>query len=255
MHGVSSPTQHANLDKKGSKLLFQIFTEREERKAIAVATNSPFAEWEKTFGDCRLCAAIADRLTLRCTLVQTGTESYRPQATRDEREMSLTQGPFTIGLTSQDYLDDLAIRTQNEGISHLAAAALIEHEGRFLLVEAPPTADFDTAGFSWELPTGHIRARETILQGLGRILAEHYGYESVQINRYLGHTDHRHEANHDARAFIPTSSPASPTRSAGPPTWDTTGPTATTSAAPSRASTPSCGPRHRVRPYRRFEQR
>ncbi|MFF4763320.1 ATP-binding protein [Streptomyces sp. NPDC001292] len=78
---------YANLDKKGSKLLFQIFTEREERKAIAVATNSPFAEWEKTFGDRRLCAAIADRLTFRCTLIQTGTESYRLQATRDEREM------------------------------------------------------------------------------------------------------------------------------------------------------------------------
>lgn len=77
---------YANLDKKGSKLLFQIFTEREERKATAVATNSPFAEWDKTFGDRRLCAAIADRLTFRGTLMQTGTESYRLQATCDERE-------------------------------------------------------------------------------------------------------------------------------------------------------------------------
>jgi len=39
---------YANLDKKGSKLLFQIFTEREECKATAVATNSPFAEWAGT---------------------------------------------------------------------------------------------------------------------------------------------------------------------------------------------------------------
>ncbi|WP_329604652.1 IS21-like element helper ATPase IstB [Streptomyces radicis] len=77
---------YANLDKKGSKLLFQIFTEREERKATAVATNSPFAEWDKTFGDRRLCAAIADRITFRCTLIQTGTESYRLQATQDERK-------------------------------------------------------------------------------------------------------------------------------------------------------------------------
>ncbi|WP_406424706.1 ATP-binding protein [Streptomyces sp. NBC_00842] len=50
------------------------------------ATNSPFAEWEKTFGDRQLCAAIADRLTFRGTLLQTGTESYRLQATCDERE-------------------------------------------------------------------------------------------------------------------------------------------------------------------------
>ncbi|MFE7112680.1 ATP-binding protein [Streptomyces sp. NPDC057575] len=51
---------YANLDRKGAKLLFQIFTEREEHKATAVATNSPFAQWDKTFGDRRLCAAIAD---------------------------------------------------------------------------------------------------------------------------------------------------------------------------------------------------
>ncbi|MEU3838146.1 ATP-binding protein [Streptomyces microflavus] len=67
---------YLNLDKKGAKLLFQIFTEREECKATAVATNSPFAEWDKTFGDPRLFATIADRITFRCTLIQTGTESY-----------------------------------------------------------------------------------------------------------------------------------------------------------------------------------
>uniref|UniRef100_UPI000AD00F2D IS21-like element helper ATPase IstB n=1 Tax=Streptacidiphilus rugosus TaxID=405783 RepID=UPI000AD00F2D len=74
---------YLNLDRKGAKLLFQIFTEREERKATAVATNSPFTEWDKTFGDARLCAAIADRITFRCTLIQTGTESYRDQATQE----------------------------------------------------------------------------------------------------------------------------------------------------------------------------
>ncbi|MEU2074519.1 IS21-like element helper ATPase IstB [Streptomyces sp. NPDC013489] len=74
---------YLNLDRKGAKLLFQIFTEREERKATAVATNSPFTEWDKTFGDARLCAAIADRITFRCTLIQTGTESYRLQTTQE----------------------------------------------------------------------------------------------------------------------------------------------------------------------------
>ncbi|MFF2659713.1 ATP-binding protein [Kitasatospora sp. NPDC058032] len=47
------------------------------------ATNSPFTEWDKTFGDARLCTAIADRITFRCTLIQTGTESYRYQATQE----------------------------------------------------------------------------------------------------------------------------------------------------------------------------
>ncbi|MET8543922.1 ATP-binding protein [Kitasatospora sp. NPDC004799] len=74
---------YLNPDRKGAKLLFQIFTEREERKAAAVATNSPFTEWDRTFGDARFCAAIAGRITVRCTLIRTGTESYRYQATQE----------------------------------------------------------------------------------------------------------------------------------------------------------------------------
>ncbi|WP_435253567.1 ATP-binding protein [Streptomyces sp. 1222.5] len=74
---------YLNLDRKGAKLLFQIPTDRQERKATAVATNSPFAEWDKTFGDPHLCVAIANRITFRCILIQTGTESYRFQATQE----------------------------------------------------------------------------------------------------------------------------------------------------------------------------
>ncbi|MFD9497922.1 ATP-binding protein [Streptomyces sp. NPDC060035] len=77
---------YLNLDKKCARLLFKIFTEREECKATAVATNSPFAEWDRIFADPRLCAAIADRITFRCTLIQTGTESYRYQATEADRQ-------------------------------------------------------------------------------------------------------------------------------------------------------------------------
>ncbi|WP_322987088.1 ATP-binding protein [Actinacidiphila guanduensis] len=42
-------------------------------------------EWDKPFGDARLCAAIADRITFRCTLIQTGTESYPFRTTQDSR--------------------------------------------------------------------------------------------------------------------------------------------------------------------------
>ncbi|MFF8772395.1 ATP-binding protein [Kitasatospora sp. NPDC015120] len=52
-------------------------------RATAVATNSPFTEWDKTLGDARLSAATAYRITFRCTLLQTGTESYRDQATQE----------------------------------------------------------------------------------------------------------------------------------------------------------------------------
>ena len=59
------------------RLLFQILTEREERAAVAVASNAPFSEWSKTFTDPRLAAAVIDRITYRAHIIQTGTTSYR----------------------------------------------------------------------------------------------------------------------------------------------------------------------------------
>jgi DNA replication protein DnaC len=68
---------YLELDKAGAKLLFQIFTDREERRAMAVASNAPFSEWKHTFTDPRLCAAIVDRLTYNAHIIETGSESFR----------------------------------------------------------------------------------------------------------------------------------------------------------------------------------
>lgn len=73
---------YLGLDKAGAKLLFQVFTEREERRAIAIASNAPFGEWNQTILDPRLCAAIVDRVTFNAHIVETGTESYRLASTR-----------------------------------------------------------------------------------------------------------------------------------------------------------------------------
>jgi len=62
--------------------LFQVLTEREEKAAIAIASNEPFSGWTKTFTDPRLCAAIVDRLTYDGTFIETGTTSYRLAHTR-----------------------------------------------------------------------------------------------------------------------------------------------------------------------------
>ncbi len=68
---------YVHLDERSAELLFQILTEREERAAIAIASNAPFSEWNKTFTDKRLAAAIVDRITYRAHIIQTGTTSYR----------------------------------------------------------------------------------------------------------------------------------------------------------------------------------
>ena len=62
-----------------------VFTEREERSSIAIASNSAFSEWARTFTDPRLCAAIVDRLTFDASIIETGTESFRLRTTKRRR--------------------------------------------------------------------------------------------------------------------------------------------------------------------------
>ena len=73
---------YVKLDARGSELLFQILTEREEKASVAVASNLPFSEWGGTIPDPRLVAAIVDRLTFNAHIIETGTESYRLRTTK-----------------------------------------------------------------------------------------------------------------------------------------------------------------------------
>jgi len=74
------------LDKRGAELLFQVLTEREEKTAVAIASNDSFSGWTKTFTDPRLCAAIVDRLTFGGNIIETGTSSYRLAHARSQRQ-------------------------------------------------------------------------------------------------------------------------------------------------------------------------
>lgn len=76
---------YLQLDRRGAELLFQVLTEREERAAIAIASNEPFSSWTKTFTDPRLCAAIVDRLTFAGQIIETGSASYRLAQARKTR--------------------------------------------------------------------------------------------------------------------------------------------------------------------------
>ncbi|MGH7608970.1 MAG: ATP-binding protein, partial [Candidatus Dormibacteria bacterium] len=51
---------------------------RYTRGALAITTNLEFADWPKVFsGDSRLVAALLDRLTHRCHLLEFQGQSYR----------------------------------------------------------------------------------------------------------------------------------------------------------------------------------
>ena len=81
---------YLQLDRRGAELLFQVLTEREERSAIAIASNEPVSAWTKTFTDPRLCAAIVDRLTFAGQIIETGTHSYRLAHARNTRPPKAT---------------------------------------------------------------------------------------------------------------------------------------------------------------------
>jgi DNA replication protein DnaC len=73
---------YVKLDTRGSELLFQILTEREEKSAVALASNLPFSEWGQVVPDPRLVAAVVDRVTFNAHIIETGTDSYRLRTTK-----------------------------------------------------------------------------------------------------------------------------------------------------------------------------
>ncbi len=65
------------LPEGAAELVFQVISERNERGALITTTNLPFTEWGKVFTDPRLAKAVVDRITHRCHIIETGTQSWR----------------------------------------------------------------------------------------------------------------------------------------------------------------------------------
>lgn len=72
-------------DRVGGELLFNLISDRYERRATAVTTNLAFAEWVTVFaGDEKLTTALLDRLAHHATVIPTKGKSYRMRRRRGQ---------------------------------------------------------------------------------------------------------------------------------------------------------------------------
>ena len=75
------------LDPDQAQLLFTLLAHRYTRGALIVTSNLEFADWTSVFaGDERLTAALLDRLTHRCHLLEFRGSSYRFRQSLAARE-------------------------------------------------------------------------------------------------------------------------------------------------------------------------
>lgn len=65
------------LQKSDAELLFQVLSDRHERRSVIITTNLSFGDWTQVFVDARLCRAVIDRLTHRAHIIETGQDSMR----------------------------------------------------------------------------------------------------------------------------------------------------------------------------------
>ena len=59
-----------------ANLLSQVISDRYEQHSTIITTNLPFPDWTQLFGTQQLTAALLDRLTHRCHILEMNGESY-----------------------------------------------------------------------------------------------------------------------------------------------------------------------------------
>jgi DNA replication protein DnaC len=68
---------YVSFSRNGVELLFRLLTDRYERSSVLITSNLAFADWAQVFQGERMTAALLDRMTHRCHIIEMNGESYR----------------------------------------------------------------------------------------------------------------------------------------------------------------------------------
>lgn len=74
---VLDDLSYVRRDQAETSVLFELISERYERKSLAITANTPFSQWNEVFVEPAMTVAAVDRLVHHSTILEMNVESYR----------------------------------------------------------------------------------------------------------------------------------------------------------------------------------
>ncbi|MGW5520165.1 NUDIX hydrolase [Nocardia africana] len=95
-------------------------------------------------------------------------------------------------------IEQLTTGATNDGVQQLVVGAVVQHDGRVLLLQRP---EHDFMGGIWELPSGKVEQGESLDQALIREVKEETGLSVTALRTYLGSFDYQSGSGKKSRQF------------------------------------------------------